>query len=172
MKIGLSGDFVAAVVWLEILQVKRGRRREDPRLLGPLVLPSAGSHLPSQPQAVMLPFNPAPEGGERGKRQEKLPPPGIPIPGKHSWRVLEAPGSPVVSEMLLVSRSQAGSISKVLSGWPHLDHSPPWEEPRFINHRIVLGSNMGGDFKENQSKQHMGTATGRNALRDKEVSSS
>ena len=62
-------------------------------------------------------------------------------------------------------------MSKVLSGWPHLDHSPPWEEPRFINHRTVHGSNMGGYFKENQSKQHMGTARSRNALRDKEVSS-
>lgn len=96
--------------------MKRGRRREDPRLLGPPVLPSAGSCLPSQPQAVTLPFDPALAGGERGKRQEKLPPPAIPTPGKHSWRVLEAPGSPVVSEMLLASRSQAGSVSEVLSG--------------------------------------------------------
>ena len=83
---------------------------------------------------------------------------------------MEAQGSLVVSGMLSAGRSQAG-MSKVLSGWPHLDHSPPWEEPRFINHRIVHGSNMGGDFKESQSKQHMGTARSRNALRDKEVSS-
>ena len=70
MKTGLSGDYVAAVVRLEILQVKRGRRREDPRLLGPLVLPSEGPRLPSQPQAVMLPFDPAREGGERGRRPQ------------------------------------------------------------------------------------------------------
>lgn len=77
-----------------------------------------------------------------------------------------------MSGMLSAGRSQAGSTSKVLSRWPHLDHSPPWEEPRFINHRTVHGSNMGGDFKESQSKQHMGTARSRNAPRDKEVSSS
>ena len=85
-----------------------GEMREKeggPQALGPSGPAQPGLRLPSQPQAVMLPFDPALEEGERGKRQEKLPPPGIPTPGKHSWRVLEAPGSPVVSEMLLASRS-------------------------------------------------------------------
>lgn len=53
--------------------------------------------------------------GPSGPAQRRLLS-AIPTPGKHSWRVLEAPGSPVVSEMLLASRSQAGSISEVLSG--------------------------------------------------------
>ena len=112
------------------------------------------------------------EGGERRGRRDgrRLFPPAT--PANHNLRVLDPQGSHVVGDRLLANRSQTDNRTKVLSGWPHRDHSPPWQKPRFINHKIVHSSNTGGDFKENQSKQHMGAARSRNALRYKEVSSS
>ena len=50
----------------------------------------------------------------------------------HNLRVLEPPGSNVVGDMLLANKSQTDHISKVLSGWPHHDHTPRWQKPRLL----------------------------------------